>query len=107
MKNNKYILKQLSSLLTKKFGKNIKDVILFGSQITEKTNKFSDYDIFLILKNDYDWKYRKKINHTIYNLELEHDILFDTHIISEDEIENTAKGIEPIYLQAIKTGIYA
>lgn len=89
------------------FPEKIQDVILFGSQINENSNNFSDYDVLIVLKSDYDWQFRKKIIHLIYELEVELDILFDVHLISENEIDNTLKGAEPIYVNGIKDWVYA
>jgi len=101
------LLHSLKLLLRKHFGDNIQDIILFGSQSNDTATEFSDYDIVIVLKNQYDWKYRKKVNHVIYDLELENDVLFDTHLLSLYEIEHTLKGAEPIYQNAFKQGIYA
>ena len=105
--NQHQLIHTLNTLLRNHYGENIKDVILFGSQAKETANEFSDYDVLIILKNQYDWKYRKQINHTIFDLELKHEVLFDTHLLSEYELENTLKGAEPIYQNALKQGIYA
>ena len=45
------ILRDLKLLLIERFGKNIKDVILFGSQANENADTDSDYEIF---NNTYD-----------------------------------------------------
>jgi predicted nucleotidyltransferase len=101
------LIRNLKALLREQFGDNILDVILFGSQIKGTSTEFSDYDVMIVLKNHYDWKYRKKVNHAIYDLEVKNDVLFDTHLVSKYELEHTLKGIEPIYQNAIKQGIYA
>ncbi len=51
------ILKDLKLSLIDKFGNNINDVILFGSQINDSAAKCSDYDILIILKDKPDWQY--------------------------------------------------
>jgi len=63
--------------------------------------------VLIILKNKYDWKYRDKITDVIYNMELQHEVLFDKHLLSLYEMKHTLKGIEPIYQNALKQGIYA
>lgn len=101
------LILNLKALLREHFGDNIQDVILFGSQANNTATEFSDYDVVIVLKNRYDWKYRRKVNHTIYDLELKNDILFDTHLLSLYEMKHTLKGAEPIYRNALKRGIYA
>ena len=43
----------------------------------------------------------------VYDLKLEHDILLDIHIFSRDEISNSLRVAQPIFINAIKQGIYA
>ena len=107
MKNNIKILKDLKNHLVKNFGDNIKDVILFGSQITGKANENSDYDVLILLKNRYNWKYWNKLIDAVNDkeYELNFDIMFDTHILSNYEIKYSLKGQEPIYINALNTGI--
>lgn len=105
---NKIILGQVKSVLEKKFKHEIKDVILFGSRAKGNAEKYSDYDILIILeKNQYDWKYKHKLMELIYDIELENDIYIDIHILSEYELNNTLRGTQPIFTSAIKHGVYA
>ncbi len=107
MINKLQILQALKLLLVQHFGDKIKEVILFGSQAKGTANKFSDYDVLVILTGDYDWKLRDQITDIMYDLELKYDILFDKHLISVCEINNSLRGAEPIYVNAIKNGVYA
>ncbi len=85
---------------------NLIDVILFGSQITERANKNSDYDILIITNKDVDWKLEKYISDSCYDIELKYGIFIDVHILSKKEI-NMPRGQQPIFESAIKNGIYA
>ena len=107
MKDKIQIVKELKEHLISKFGDNIKDVILFGSQAKGTAKEYSDYDVVIILKSDYDWKYKNRIHDIIYDYELDNDILVDMHIISEYELNNTLRGVQPIFIDAINEGIYA
>ncbi|KPA18881.1 DNA polymerase subunit beta [Candidatus Magnetomorum sp. HK-1] len=101
------IIKSLKALLTSHFGTNIQDVILFGSQLKGTSTKFSDFDVLIVLKDDYDWQYQDMITDVVYDMELNYDILFDKHLVSLNEMKNSLKGEEPIYKNAIKHGLYA
>ncbi len=107
MKKKTILLKQLKALLVANFGEDINNVILFGSQTTGKAHENSDYDVLVILNRDYDWEYQDKVTSVLYDLELEHDIFIDTKIISLDELQNTIRGKQPLYVDAIQEGIYA
>jgi len=104
---NLQLIRTLKNLLKKHFGNNVQDVILFGSQSTGKATNLSDYDVLIILKNKYDWKYRDKITDVIYNMELQHEVLFDKHLLSLYEMKHTLKGIEPSDQNALKQEIHS
>ncbi len=106
MKDKVKIIKELKEHLISKFGDNIKDVILFGSQAKGTAKEFSDYDVVIILKNDYDWKYKNKIIDKTYEIDLKYDVICDIHIISQNEISYKLRGKLPIFINAINNGIY-
>jgi predicted nucleotidyltransferase len=101
------LIRTLKTLLKKHLGNNIKEVILFGSQVNGTSHNYSDYDVLIVLNSDYDWKYRDKITDIVYDMELDYDILIDKHLLSLNEIKYSLKGKEPIYKNAIKNGLYA
>jgi len=107
MKNKRLMLKNLKDLLVANFGRDIKDVVLFGSRATGKAHKHSDYDVLIILNRDYDWEYKKKIISVVCDVELEYDIFIDTKIISNHELYYTIKGKNPLYADALREGIHA
>ncbi len=103
---DKAIVTELKNQLISEFRTDVDKVILFGSRAYGKPHKYSDYDILLILnKEHYDWKYKSKIIDNIYDLELEKNIVFDVHIISNYELEKSLRGIQPIFKNAIQKGI--
>lgn len=99
------ILKDLKQSLNNKFGDNIKDVILFGSQASGTSEEYSDYDILIILKQKPDWKYEREISKLCYMIDLKYNIIIDIHILAESELF-TLRGKQPIYINAINNGIY-
>ena len=107
MINKIQLIQKLKKLLKEHFGNNIKDVILFGSQADGTACEFSDFDVLIILNNEYDWKYRDRMTDIVYDMELEYDIIFDKHLITVNELSNSLKGAEQIYKNAIKYGVYA
>jgi predicted nucleotidyltransferase len=106
MNNNQLILNDLKQLLFTKFPNLIDKIILFGSQINQKFTEFSDYDILIILKNDYDWQLESDIIDLCYDIDLKYNIITDIKIISQKEL-NEPRGKQSYIQDAINTGIYA
>ena len=100
------ILKEIKATLQTHFGEEIVVVILFGSRANGKPHRWSDYDLLILLKSPYDWRKKREIRGVLYELELERDVLFDTHFLAQYEL-NTLRGRQAIYDKAITEGIYA
>lgn len=100
------ILKELKISLEKQYSNSVKDVILFGSQAHGDSTKNSDYDILVVLSKDYTARDENQIYDICYDINLKYNIIIDVHLISEKEL-HTIKGKQPIFTNAIKSGIYA
>jgi predicted nucleotidyltransferase len=100
------ILKDLKGHLKKHLGNEIKEVILFGSRVSDMAEVDSDYDILIILKEKPNWPKRRVISDLCYDIALKYNIITDTHMIAESEIDSV-RGRQPIFQNAIKNGIYA
>jgi len=101
------IIRELKLKLIENFGDNIVNVILFGSQITGKANEFSDYDILIVLKNEYDWKTENKILNVCCDIQIDYEIYLDITIISQNQLNNSLRGKQPFIINAIERGTAA
>ncbi len=106
MIDNQEILIDLKKHLKKHFGNLIIDVVLFGSQVRGDSNEYSDYDILIVLDKDYSWTDENKILDLCYDIDLKYNILLDVHLLSKNEI-TSQRGKQPIFINALKSGIYA
>ena len=106
MNRKQKILSNLKSHLNKHLDGDVKDVILFGSQARGTNSKDSDYDILLILKREINSKDENKILDLCYDIDLQYNILIDVHILSNSKLDS-ARGKQPIFYNAINSGIYA
>ncbi len=104
--NKKSLLADLKYQLELKFFDNLKDVVLFGSHLTGKAHKSSDYDILIVLKQKVDWKAEREISDICYSIDLKYDIVTDTHVVSEPELL-ALRGKQPIFVNALSNGLYA
>jgi len=100
------ILTDLKLNLKNRLSDNLKDLVLFGSQLTEKSHQDSDYDILIVVKNKVDWKLEREISDICYEIDLKYGILTDTHVLSEADL-NTLRGKQPIFVNAINQGYHA
>jgi len=105
--NSIVIITELKRVLVSHFGDNIVDVILFGSQVSGKSTEDSDYDILILIANDYDWRYQNLLFDKSFDVGLKYQVLFDLHLLSINEKNNLIRGKEPIFVNAIQKGIYA
>ena len=106
MTDNIKILKDLKGYLKKHLGNEIKDVILFGSRISDMAGIDSDYDILIILQEKPDWQKKRVISDLCYDIELKYNIITDTHVLGESEI-TSLRGKQPIFQKALSSGLYA
>lgn len=100
--NTSKILRDLKNHLFTNYCNSVQDVILFGSHLYNNSNKFSNYDVLIVLNQAYSGQDENKILDLCYDIDLKHDI----HIISTDEL-TSIRGKQPLYANAIKSGIYA
>jgi predicted nucleotidyltransferase len=101
---NKEAMNELKKLLLKQFPNLIDKIILYGSRAENKENEYSDYDILLILKQEYDWKLEKALKLSSYDINIDYDILTDINIISKDEL-SSVKGNMPFIQEALSKGL--
>ena len=106
MIDKRKILTDLKQHLQKHYGNSIKDVVLFGSQSRGDSNEYSDYDILIILAKDYSRKDENKILDLCYDIDLKYNILIDVHLLSQREMKSK-RGKQPIFINALKSGLYA
>jgi predicted nucleotidyltransferase len=106
MKNQLIILNDLKIHLQSEYKDALMNIILFGSQATGKAKKNSDYDILIVLKDNYTARDENKIYNLCYDIDLRHNIVIDAHIISQPEL-STLRAKQTMFLTALNTGIYA
>ena len=95
---------EINNTLAGELGDIIEKIILFGSRAHGFSDKYSDYDILIILNTEIDWQLEWKIYDICFNISLENDILIDVKIISSSDL-NTIRGRQPYIQEALSTGI--
>jgi uncharacterized protein len=106
MPENIKILNDLKRHLTRNLDKSVKDVVLFGSQARGDSNEHSDYDVLIVVDGDYTGSDENRVLDLCYDIDLKYNILLDVHIISVKEL-GSIRGKQPIFVNAIKSGLHA
>lgn len=101
------ILQSVKTRLETVFTNRISKVVLFGSQAKNKEKKDSDYDILIITTDTFTWQERDGIRDICYEISLDNDILIDSKIISQIEIDSSIWGKHPLITDALNYGIIA
>lgn len=97
---DKILILALKNILKEKFGKMIVSIHCYGSRITQG-KKDSDFDILLLTEKPLKWREQRKIKYEIYDFGIEHDIVFDPKIFSNDEFENQLSFLP--FIKDVKT----
>jgi predicted nucleotidyltransferase len=106
MVDNSTLLHNLKKHLQEGYHDPIQDVILFGSQAKGTSDENSDYDILIVLGNDYTIRDENTIYDLCYDMDLKYNIIIDAHLITTRDL-CSIRGKQPIITTALKTGIYA
>jgi uncharacterized protein len=106
MSDNRVILNSLKKKLEEAYSSSLANVVLFGSQTNNQAGVYSDFDILILLNMDYSKNDENRILDICYDVDLEYDILIDAHVLSSNELKSK-RGRQPIFVNALKNGIYA
>jgi uncharacterized protein len=104
--NNELILETLRNLLQKRFWENFIELVLFGSRAKGISHSDSDFDLLTIMNEKPDWKTCREISDICYQIDLQFNIITDSHILGITELD-TLRGKQPIFENALSNGIYA
>jgi uncharacterized protein len=105
MVDKRLILIDLKNRLKEEYFDSVKNVVLFGSQARNDANENSDYDVLILLNQDYHKDDENRILDICYDIDLKYNILIDAHLLSTKELESK-RGRQPIFVNALKNGIY-
>ena len=72
-----------------------------------KPKRWSDWDVVVVVKGDYDWRFRHAVSDVMWSVDSDFDVYVQTLVVSEDELKYTSQGYEPVFVKALSQGIYA
>ena len=91
--------------LRERFGSLIKGIILFGSKVNGKSDRYSDIDILIILSG-MSWEIKKTISELAAEENLKHNVLISTIRYDIDTWENPIVKASPFGKSVRDEGIW-
>ncbi len=101
-KREKVAIQAAARLLKKSFP--IESVILFGSKARGDDDAHSDIDLLLISPKGLHWKEEKAVVDALFDIGMEHDVIFSPLFASSEEWENGLFKSFPIYEEITREG---
>lgn len=101
------IINQLKKNLEAVLGNQIQKVILFGSYLRNEETEYCDLDVLIVTDKMIPWQQKNLIRDVCSDISLDYEILVDSKIISQEEIDSKFWGKHPLITEALKTGVYA
>lgn len=96
-------IKELKQSLKTAFGKELKEIRIFGSKVRGDFDEESDIDIFLVFDRDVDWRFKDVVYELVYEIDLKYDVLFNVIIYSAKELKNPKIKMLP-FIRAVQRG---
>lgn len=101
----KKAIRQATRMLKERFP--VKDVVLFGSKARGDDDPDSDIDLLLVTTRSLDWKERQAIIHALFDLGMEHDVIFSILDTTESDFDKGIFTAFPIYKEIEREGVAA
>lgn len=101
-KREREAIEAAARLLKERF--SIDSVILFGSKARGDADAHSDIDLLLISSTGLHWKDEKAIVDALFDIGMEHDVIFSPLFASSEEWENGLFKAFPIYDEITREG---
>ncbi len=101
----KKLIKEKVTHILKNEGIKLNRIILFGSRARGDWDKYSDWDILVIIENQIDKKHKMSIAHQIRKALAEDYIPCDVIIKSEKELDYYKNFYGTVTYEALKEGI--
>lgn len=93
------------SLLRARFP--VSSITLFGSKARGDDDEESDIDLLILTSIKLTWSERWAITEALYPIQLAHDVVISTLVITEDEWDNGVHQVLPIRAEIQEQGVAA
>lgn len=101
-KRERQAIEQAVEMLRSQFP--VSNVILFGSKVRGEGDEHSDIDFLLVTSRPLHWKEEKAIVELLFDIGMEHDVIFSPLFASSDEWEGGIFEYFPVYEDISRDG---
>ena len=102
MKNEREAINAAVEKLTAEFP--VEETVLFGSKARGDHDAHSDIDLLLITSRPLHWKEEKAIVEVLFDIGMEHDVIFSPLFASSEEWKGGVFTQFPIYREIVRDG---
>ena len=82
----------------------LETVILFGSKARGNDDPESDMDLLVLTTRPLSWQEKKELIYSLFDVEIEHDVVISTLIATRSEWENGYFSVLPIHEEIVEEG---
>ena len=82
----------------------VEKIILFGSKARGDSDPYSDIDLLVVTSRPTHWKEERAIGDVLFDLGMEHDVIFSPLFASSEEWESGIFREFPVYREIIEEG---
>ncbi len=85
-------------------GKDVREIKLFGSKVTDRDNPESDIDLFIVV-SEKTAEVESFILDTAFDIDLKYNVYISTRIVSESVLKDTVWRITPFIKKIEREGV--
>lgn len=104
-RHERLAIRDAARLLKERF--SAREVILFGSKARGDDDEESDIDLLILTPLPVSWDERKAINDAVFDIELKHDVVISTLIVTDVEWNEGTFPVLPIHHEISEHGVTA
>jgi len=100
-------IEKLSRALRSRYGRQIRDILVFGSVARGTDTAASDIDVLVIFSSDagpVGWRLERAVRDIAFPVELEEDVVFDLKAVAEDDLQGL-RGHTPFMERVTREGV--
>jgi|SRR3989344_4682719 len=103
--NDRKAIEAAKDLLVKKYPVEL--IVLYGSKARGTDDAESDIDLIVLTTRELTWRERNAITDALYDIQLTHDVVISTLVVSKHEWSEGRYSVLPIHDEVERYGVAA